>query len=532
MNTGTDNGVSAGPPSGLGPRIHRPSTRTPVKSPRSILVVDDNKIILKTTAVKLKAAGYEVLTAEDGGSAIRQVRQLQPHLILLDLNFPPDVGHGGGIPWDGFLILSWLRRTAGAEKLPVIVITGGDLEKYKDQFVEAGVRDVFLKPIDHEALLAAIRWTMDEEAAGQAPTPSEPPGQPPAEPSPALKPATPRKILFVDDTSDWRYLATSYVGERGYEVVTAEDPISAMLQASQSKPDLVVLDLNLAGQSAVTLLKALSQLHPEMPILIYTAMELDEAEVSELLKQGARGWLPKGSMEELATAIEEIISDPKTAAFQHAAKPAEKKTAKPAPAADKSTRAAASRTETAPESDRALASLDALRTGTTEELLSAVERARSVTAEQPQAAPETPVVVPSELIESAAQSILIVDDDVAFTDTLRSFLTSHAFRVSAVATGAEAMCLIALADVDLILFDLTLPSISVSQFYDAVKAVKPHLCPRIIFMTSDDSHAADDGFVRRMKGVSLWKPFPMDWLLEAIQTIRAGTQQAQLSSSQ
>src|SRR5215471_17419265 len=164
MSTDTDSGASPGPPPGWGPRIHRAGkARVQTTETRRILVVDDSKVILKTTSAMLKAAGYEVLTAEDGGSAIRQARQLQPHLILLDLNFPPDVGHGGGVPWDGLLILSWLRRTDGMEKVPVMVITGGDLEKYKDRWGEAGVRDIFLKPIDHEALLAAIRWALDQE---------------------------------------------------------------------------------------------------------------------------------------------------------------------------------------------------------------------------------------------------------------------------------------------------------------------------------------------------------------------------------
>src|SRR5215472_6479153 len=161
MKTDSDSGASAEPSQGRSPRIHR-ATRGQNKKPRRILLVDDNKIILKTTGAKLKEAGYEVITAEDGGSAIRQVRQLKPHLILLDLNFPPDVGHGGGIPWDGLLILNWLRRSDGMQKVPVIVITGGDLEKYKDKWVEAGIQDIFLKPIDHNALLAAIRWNLDE----------------------------------------------------------------------------------------------------------------------------------------------------------------------------------------------------------------------------------------------------------------------------------------------------------------------------------------------------------------------------------
>lgn len=150
--------------------------------------------------------------------------------------------------------------------------------------------------------------------------------------------------------------------------------------------------------------------------------------------------------------------------------------------------------------------------------------------EQTQAVPEPGSAVPDEVIESAAESILIVENDAGFADTLRSFLESHSFHVSGVTSGAEAVSQITALEVDLIIFDLTLPGLSVQQFYPAVAAVKPHLCPRIIFMTSDQSHPVDDAFVRRLKGISLWKPFPMDWLLEAVQTIRAGIHQDRLAT--
>jgi DNA-binding response OmpR family regulator len=487
------------------------------------LLVDDNKIILKTTSAKLQAAGYEVLTAEDGGSAIRQVRQLKPHLIVLDLNFPPDVSHGGGIPWDGFLILTWLRRSDGMQQVPVIVITGGDLDKYKDRWAEAGVQDIFLKPLDHDALLAGIRWNLDEAGGdqGTTPTPKDPAAQPAAEasakPSPVPETEVRRKILFVDDTSDWRYLGASYLGEHGYEVATAEDAISAMLQASQFKPNLVVLDLNLGGQSAVGLLKGLSELNHEARILIYTGMDLGDDEVSHLLEQGAWNCLRKGSLEELATAIEETISGPKGSVPYVVPVPAEQEIESAPPTLSQST-------EPALDSANALQTLGDLRKVTTQELLSAVGAARSVAPQTIQVAPE-PLVVPDEVIEAAAESVLIVEDDPGFAATLRASLESHSFRVTAMASGEEAVSLISAADIDLILFDLTLPGFPVRKFYDAVKAVKPHLCARIIYMTSDDSHPGDDGFVRRLKGISLWKPFPIEWLLEAVQTIRAGTPQ-------
>src|SRR5215471_6228316 len=287
---------------------------------KKILIVDDSPIILKALSMKLSAHGYEVLTAEDGSGAVSLVRLEQPDLIVLDISFPPDVGHGGGVPWDGFLILNWLRRNNGMEKVPVIVITGGGLDKYKDRWVETGVQDIFLKPIDHDALLATIRWALDEEVSGQDTTPVDPAGQPPAEPSPVVEHAAGRKILFVDDVNDWRYLGALYLGQRGYEVVTAEDPINAMLQISQFQPNLVVLDLNLGGQSAVTLLKLLSVRHPKLPVLIYTGMDLDNAEVSELLKQGAWNLLRKGSLDDLITAVEKTISGLRTTVTQSTAK--------------------------------------------------------------------------------------------------------------------------------------------------------------------------------------------------------------------
>jgi hypothetical protein len=66
---------------------------------KKLLIIDDDAVVLKTTAMQLQAAGYAVVTASDGSSAIQAVRKEKPDLILLDLTFPPDVAHGGGVPF-------------------------------------------------------------------------------------------------------------------------------------------------------------------------------------------------------------------------------------------------------------------------------------------------------------------------------------------------------------------------------------------------------------------------------------------------
>ena len=129
-------------------------------NPKKILIADDNRIILKTVSTKISANGYRVLTAVDGGEAISTVRREKPDLILLDINFPPDVAHGGGVSWDGFLIMDWLRRMDEAKDIPVIVFTGD--VKCKDRSLAAGAVAFLHKPVNDEELLTVIQQTLAE----------------------------------------------------------------------------------------------------------------------------------------------------------------------------------------------------------------------------------------------------------------------------------------------------------------------------------------------------------------------------------
>jgi len=130
---------------------------------KKILVVDDNPVIIKTLSFKLKAAGYKVLTALDGGEAVSSARKERPDLILLDINFPPDVSHGGGVPWDGFLIMGWVRRIDGAQNIPIIMITSGDPAIYKERALAEGAHSFFHKPIEMRELMATIEQILGTE---------------------------------------------------------------------------------------------------------------------------------------------------------------------------------------------------------------------------------------------------------------------------------------------------------------------------------------------------------------------------------
>jgi CheY-like chemotaxis protein len=137
-------------------------------SAKKILVVDDSAVVLKTLELKLKAAGFNVITANEGGGALTIIRRDRPDLILLDIDFPPDVSHGGGIAWNGILIMQWLGRIEEAKDIPIIIITGQDPEKYRSQAMKLGARGFFSKPVNHEALSQAILKTLDQIAPSAA----------------------------------------------------------------------------------------------------------------------------------------------------------------------------------------------------------------------------------------------------------------------------------------------------------------------------------------------------------------------------
>ena len=122
---------------------------------RKIMIVDDSPVVLKALEIKLRSAGYTTETATDGSDAIEKAAQFHPELVIMDINFPPDISQGG-VAWDGFRIIEWLRFTGHAGSAPAIIITSDEIEKHRNRALAAGAVAVFQKPISLPDLLEAI----------------------------------------------------------------------------------------------------------------------------------------------------------------------------------------------------------------------------------------------------------------------------------------------------------------------------------------------------------------------------------------
>lgn len=118
----------------------------------------------------------------------------------------------------------------------------------------------------------------------------------------------PKKILFVDDEAQWRDMVSEYFQDAGYEVRTAQNGTEAMLAADQVRPDLMILDLNLSGESGFNLMAFLVENHPGIPIIVHSGLSNDDAAIQFMLANGAHRYVQKSSLEALLKAVQEAPS--------------------------------------------------------------------------------------------------------------------------------------------------------------------------------------------------------------------------------
>lgn len=111
----------------------------------SILVVDDEIVLLNALMINLRARDYRVDGANTGRSALEKAARLRPDLIILDLGLPD---------MEGLDVLDGIR---GWSQVPVIVLSARSSSQEKVRALEHGADDYVTKPFDMAELVARLR---------------------------------------------------------------------------------------------------------------------------------------------------------------------------------------------------------------------------------------------------------------------------------------------------------------------------------------------------------------------------------------
>lgn len=133
--------------------------------------------------------------------------------------------------------------------------------------------------------------------------------------------------------------------------------------------------------------------------------------------------------------------------------------------------------------------------------------------------PEKVYDLTAQSLAPGPKSLLILEDDLAFSEMLRLFLEDHSFKVTCVANGVEGLRQVMSTDFDIIVCDLVMPNLPGDMFYLAVERTKKYLCKRFVFMTGHKTELKWHAFLSKIDGPVMEKPFAMADLVSVIQTV-------------
>lgn len=122
-----------------------------------ILVVDDEPDALELIDVNLRAAGFEVILADDGREALQKARAIMPDLIVLDVMLPET---------DGLEVCKTLRRENATARIPIIMLTARAAEMDRVLGLELGADDYITKPFSPRELILRVRNLLERASTG------------------------------------------------------------------------------------------------------------------------------------------------------------------------------------------------------------------------------------------------------------------------------------------------------------------------------------------------------------------------------
>ncbi|MFT6583617.1 MAG: two-component system cell cycle response regulator [Alphaproteobacteria bacterium] len=238
-----------------------------------VLVVDDLLPNVKLLEAKLTSEYFDVLTANDGSSALEIIEAHPPDIVLLDIMMPG---------MDGFEVCSRIKENPQTMHIPVVMVTALSGASDRVRGIESGADDFLTKPVNDMALFARVRslvrlkmmmdeWRLREQTSDQLGAISD-------ERPIVAEDATNVDVLILDDNS----VASSQAAETlksDNNRATIVDTVEAAYTAAVDEDfDLIIVNLDLADQDALRLCSHLRSTEKTRQIPILLVVEEDEIE--------------------------------------------------------------------------------------------------------------------------------------------------------------------------------------------------------------------------------------------------------------
>ncbi len=127
---------------------------------KTILIADDDPMMVKLIEFNLRRAGYAVVICREGLSVCAKARAEQPDMAILDVMLPGRTG---------LELLRDFKADAVLAEIPVVIVTSEGKGSTQDELLMAGALNVYTKPFSPTLLMERVRQLIGEPAIPAVP---------------------------------------------------------------------------------------------------------------------------------------------------------------------------------------------------------------------------------------------------------------------------------------------------------------------------------------------------------------------------
>jgi two-component system response regulator HydG len=240
----------------------------------SVLIVDDDPSMSRTTSLILTHMGYRVTTARSGAEAIERTRETEFDMTILDIMMPERSG------------VETLREVKQMRpEATVVMMTAYASDKSVKEALAEGAHGIIYKPFEVDAVVSLINQATETIGGLQ--------------------------ILLVDDDPSTRRSLGNVLKAKGYDVGEAVSGQEAVELAGSAGYDVIFLDLRLPDMNGLEAYLQIRALDPRVVVFLITAYrDQSDGLVEEAITRTVRGCLDKPfDMSEVLQSLRQVRAD-------------------------------------------------------------------------------------------------------------------------------------------------------------------------------------------------------------------------------
>ena len=270
---------------------------------KKILIIEDDVFLGDALTKKLTNEGFDVLLSRDGLEGFKQIKSFHPDLVLLDIILPS---------MNGYEILEAKKKDSSLDDIPVIIVSNSGQPVEINRALALGVKDYLVKAqFDPEEVLVKVRAQLRKT--------KEPENLVVALENAMNKKGEPisiegKKIMWVEDDQFLNDIIARKLSTTKCIFFHASEGEEALEIIGQEMPDIIMLDIILAGMDGFEILRRIKNDPKTKHIPVILLSNLGQASDIEKGKSlGATRFLIKAAItpNEIMDQIKEVILESK-----------------------------------------------------------------------------------------------------------------------------------------------------------------------------------------------------------------------------